>query len=259
MRAVWLADAFTDAGLTVHPHQGWETRGQESFTPKGVMWHHTVTSPNRTDAAIDQFLAVTGSSTTAAPLCNYSTNRDGSISIIAAGTANHGGVGKWNGVSGNRYWVGDEMKNAGTATEPWSGIQLEAARLAAAVVLEKIGSDTSWLCGHKEYAPKRKRDPHSLDMNTERLLVATLMEVDMTDDQDARLKTVEDQVAAILGILRKPLGSIDGPDPRVAWFTASQPTPVDEPAIAAEITKALTPVVAQAVAAGNSQLTLKSV
>lgn len=178
-RATWLADVLTAAGLTIKPYPGWETRGRNDFEPVGLIWHHTVTSPNTADTTVDRMLAVTGSSTTPAPLCNYSTNRDGTISIIAAGTANHGGAGGWQGKSGNRLFLGDEMKNRGTNTlEPWPAVQLESARVAAAAVLDHIRRDASWLCGHKEYAlpPGRKSDPHTLVMDSERARVAALME-----------------------------------------------------------------------------------
>jgi hypothetical protein len=181
MRATWLADVLADAGLKVKPYTGWETRGIDDFAPRGVMLHHTVTKPTTSDAVVDRLLAITGSSKVKAPLCNYSTNRDGSVSIIAAGTANHGGVGRWNGVSGNRYWFGDEMKNLGTSAEPWAPIQVESALRAAAAVLTHIGADASWMCGHKEYATPagRKVDPHSLNMNSLRTVVAELQEDDM--------------------------------------------------------------------------------
>jgi hypothetical protein len=177
MRAVWLADILTDAGLTVRPYPGWETRGKNDLDPMGVMLHHTVTKPTTADVTVDKMLAVTGSSTTPAPLANYSTNRDGTISIIAAGTANHGGSGRWDGVSGNRYFFGDEMKNLGTSSEPWPAVQLESARRAAAAILNHIGAPAQMLCGHKEYATPagRKVDPHSLNMNMERDRVAALM------------------------------------------------------------------------------------
>lgn len=182
-RATWLADVLTDAGLTVRPYPGWETNGKDDFAPRGHMLHHTVTRPTASDAVVDRVLAVTGSSRVKAPLGNISTNRDGSVSIIAAGTANHGGVGRWNGVAGNRYWVGDEMKNWGTAArEPWTARQVDSALIAAAAILTHIGSDASWLCGHKEYAtpPGRKVDPHSLNMNALRAKTKAIMEDDMS-------------------------------------------------------------------------------
>jgi hypothetical protein len=175
MRAVWLADILTDAGLTVRPYPGWETRGGNTFAPRGLIWHHTVTKPSTTDSTVDKMLAVWGSSTVPPPLANYSTNRDGTVSIIAAGIANHGGAGSWNGLSGNRYWFGDEMKNLGTSAEPWPAVQLEAARRAAAAVLAHIEADQSWMCGHKEYAPGRKVDPHTLNMTDERARVKRLL------------------------------------------------------------------------------------
>ena len=113
-----------------------------------------------------------------APLCNYSTNRDGTLSIIAAGRANHAGVGEWAGHSGNKWFLGDEMKNLGTGAEPWPTVQLDAARVAAAAILDHLGQPADMLCGHKEYAlpPGRKVDPHTLNMESNRLIVEALME-----------------------------------------------------------------------------------
>lgn len=188
MRATWLADVLRDAGLTVKPYDGWETRGRDDFEPVGVILHHTVTKPTTSDAVVDRLLAVTGSSTVSPPLCQYSTNRDGSVSIIAAGTANHGGVGRWNGVSGNKFWFGDEMKNAGTAAaEPWVPRQLESAYRAAAAILTHLGQDSSWVTGHKEYAtpPGRKTDPHTISLDTVRKTVGRIMEDHMAlSDED---------------------------------------------------------------------------
>jgi N-acetylmuramoyl-L-alanine amidase len=183
VRATWLGDVLRDAGLTVRSYTGWETRGRNDFTPRGIILHHTVTKPTTPDLIIDKFLATTGSSTTPAPLCNYSTNRDGSISLIAAGTANHGGTGRWLGVTGNKNFFGDEMKNLGTPAEPWNPKQLESARIAAAAIMAHLGFDNAaFVCGHKEYATPagRKSDPHTLDMNAIRLIVTAKMNgVDM--------------------------------------------------------------------------------
>lgn len=178
--AIWLADILKDAGLRLFYVDGWESRGGFGFAPKGVMQHHTVTSPGTADAVVDRMLAIRGSSTVPPPLCNYSTNRDGSVSVIAAGIANHGGKGFWQGYDSNRYFFGDEMKNLGTSAEPWPIIQLDSARVAAAAVLKHLGADAGMLCGHKEYAtpPGRKTDPHTLDMDRERVEVDAIMRGD---------------------------------------------------------------------------------
>lgn len=191
-RAVWLADVLTDAGLKIRPYSGWETRGKTDFTPRGVILHHTVTSPTSLDATVDRMLAVRGSSTTPPPLCNYSTNRDGSVSIIAAGTANHGGQGEWKGLSGNRFFFGDEMKNLGTKAEPWSDRQLESARMAAAAILDHISADVTMVCSHAEYATPagRKTDPHTLDMDKQRLLIAGLFHPLQEDDDMATAQEI---------------------------------------------------------------------
>lgn len=193
-RATWLADVLADAGLLLRPYPGWATRGGSAFNPVGVMWHHTVTGPSTADVVVDKFLATTGSSTTPAPLCNYSTNRDGTISLIAAGTANHGGKGTYGGVAGNSRWFGDEMKNRGTSVEPWPERQLESARLATAAILDHLRKDADWLCAHKEYAtpPGRKSDPHTLNMDAERLTVAALMEDGMWQKPGDKVVTLAD-------------------------------------------------------------------
>lgn len=190
-RAIWLADIIRDTGLKVTPYPGWESRGGDSLDPRGIMLHHTVTRPSTANLVVDRTMAVIGNSSTPPPLCNWSTNRDGSVSIIAAGTANHGGKGSWQGLSGNRYFLADEMKNLGSGNpasvyyEPWSEDQLEAARVVAAAVANHIGMDPEMLCGHKEYGsnppgwPGRKTDPHTLNMDQERLTLRNLMEMSM--------------------------------------------------------------------------------
>lgn len=204
-KALWLPDVLRDAGLTVHARDGWATRGRDDFAPVGVMWHHTVTSPSWPDLDIDMWMASTGTWAAPPPLCNISTNRDGSVSIIAAGTANHGGAGSWRGVSGNRHFVGDEMKNLGTAAEPWPERQLESARIAAAAILRHLDADASMLTAHKEYAtpPGRKSDPHTLNMDAERTRVAALIEevgMPLSDQDKAEIRAiVEDVVARVVG------------------------------------------------------------
>jgi hypothetical protein len=199
LRALYLADVLRDAGLTIKSFEGWEERGGYGFRPKGVILHHTVTKATTADLTVDKMLAVTGSSTVPPPLCNYSTNRDGTISIIAAGTANHGGTGGWNGVSGNSNFFGDEMKNNGV-DEVWPERQLESARIAAAALLKHLGqTDASMLCGHKEYAlpAGRKRDPHTLDMTNERRLVSAIMEGDDMPLTEKEENTVRALLAAL--------------------------------------------------------------
>jgi len=278
-RALWLADILTDAGLVVRPYPGWQTRGSTTLDPQGVMLHHTVTSPNTADAVIDKFLAVTGSLTTPAPLSNYSTNRDGSVSIIAAGTANHGGAGTWKGLTGNKWWLGDEMKNLGSSSlEPWAAKQLEAAYRAAAACLKHIGRDESWLMGHKEYAtpPGRKTDPHTLNMNTVRATIKTILEDDMPLNADD-LKAIKNLLDEKIG----PVGTITDANGNARPFhqytvngvwhataagkrmmdhlvAAGSETPVDEAAIASAVVAAMTPGLQAAVAAELKKLTLKA-
>lgn len=202
--ALWLPDVIRSTGLNVRVYKGWESRGGSSFNPVGYMWHHTVTKPSLSDVTLDVILAERGNSVTPPPLCNISTKRDGSITVIAAGVANHGGKGSWRGRSGNRFFVGDEMANYGTQDrEPWSQIQLESARVAAAAIASYLGMDPQMFCGHKEYGnnppgwPGRKTDPHTLSMEREREMLTLNMEgvSDVwawNDGKGAPIESIED-------------------------------------------------------------------
>jgi hypothetical protein len=52
---------------------------------------------------------------------------------------------------------------------------LDAYRKLSTQILIHLGASPDMMCGHKEWAPKRKVDPISLDMNSEREKVGDLM------------------------------------------------------------------------------------
>lgn len=176
MRWSWLPAVLKAAGLPVVVVDGADARGRDDgMDNPGVVWHHTVTGTNWTTAAVNNLLAYKGNATTPPPLCNVGVERDGTHYIIATGVANHAGAGAWNGMSGNRSMIGFELYNVGTAAEPWPLAQLDSVRRATAAILLHVKRSEAYLCGHKEWAPGRKSDPHSLDMAWERSYIKSIL------------------------------------------------------------------------------------
>jgi N-acetyl-anhydromuramyl-L-alanine amidase AmpD len=115
------------------------------------------------------------------PLSQLCLGRDGTFFVVAAGRANHAGVGNWQGVTtGNSNFIGIEAENTGLMdgpnADPWPDVQLDAYRRGVAAILEKIRTNAIMCCGHKEYALPvgRKRDP-TFDMEDFRMRVAAIM------------------------------------------------------------------------------------
>lgn len=167
-----IRTALKDWGLTVVEVAGWETRGDPYFQPHGHVLHHDVIADQPGTSDRVPSLIVVGRSDLPGPLCNFWLERDGNVHLVAAGEANHAGEGGWRGLSGNHSVWGTEMNNLGTPADPWPDAQLEAMVRLAAATAEFSGFDASYVCGHKEWAPDRKIDPHSIDMGTFRGRVA---------------------------------------------------------------------------------------
>lgn len=157
-----IANRLRAYGLQVVEVAGWQTRGSSYFDPKGVVAHHTASHAGRDAPALG--ICINGRAGLAGPLANIVLSRSGIVYVIAAGRANHAGSGGFRGLSGNSSVFGIEAENNGVG-EPWGQAQLDAYYKVCAALLEDIGRDSSWVCGHKEWAPRRKIDPTGLDMN----------------------------------------------------------------------------------------------
>lgn len=160
-RLDWLADALTDAGLTVQPFAGWETRGRSTrYDPRIIVDHHTA-GPLR-GSAPSLGVCVNGRPDVPGPLCNLLTGRDGVVHVIAAGRSNNAGPGgapQW-GATHNRHTIGHEVEHTGNlATEPLNGRQLETIAAVDAVICARLGWEAGRCIGHREWAPGRKIDP----------------------------------------------------------------------------------------------------
>ena len=137
------------------------------------MWHHTASAMGRDLPSLN--VVTNGRPDLPGPLCHVLTGRSNRNVVIAAGRANHAGAGKWNGSStGNSRYFGIEVENVGTAAEPWRPDQLQnVAEVTAAL----IGYDAGLVadcCMHKEWAPQRKVDMHTVSGNEMRSRVMQL-------------------------------------------------------------------------------------
>jgi hypothetical protein len=175
---VGLGRRLRKAGLRVRKVPGWETRGRPAtFTPRRTMFHHTASGRNSGNAPC-LGLVTRGTNLVPGPLCNILIGRDGTVFLIAAGYANHAGLGgPHRGIpkdSANRYVVGFEVENDGRG-EPWTKKQLEACDKAFAVTLKFLRRARSRNhFGHKEWT-SRKIDPAGIDMKRDRRRVTQML------------------------------------------------------------------------------------
>jgi peptidoglycan hydrolase-like protein with peptidoglycan-binding domain len=176
----WLPQVLLNAGLRVAEQPDWLNRGRgDVSTIKGVMCHHTAGALAGNMPSLG--IVTHGRVDLAGPLAQLGLGRDGTFFVVAAGRANHAGVGNWQGLSGgNSSFIGIEAENtghtSGSNADPWPAVQMDAYRRGVAAILRKIGANAIMCCGHKEYALPvgRKSDP-TFDMSDFRLQVAAIM------------------------------------------------------------------------------------
>ena len=161
-----VLEAVSDWGLTVVEHDGWATRGEEVFDPRGHVVHHDAAGP--ADRVPEMIVA--GRDDLPGPLTNFWLTRSGVVHVVAAGKAHHAGRGGFAGLEGSGSVWGSHMNNRGSEDDLWPDEQLEAMARLAAATAEYSGFDSSAVCGHKEWTD-RKVDPHTVDMDDFRLLV----------------------------------------------------------------------------------------
>lgn len=170
-RQLWIADKCREWGLPVVEVAGWKTRGSATFNPRGVICHHTA------GAATGDYPSLRvvrdGRSGLPGPLSQVGLGRTGKVYVIAAGRANHAGRGGWRGLSGNTSVLGIEAESVGTRDD-WTAAQRANYPVLVAALLDGIGRDESWACGHKEWT-RRKIDPAYWDMSRLRADVRALL------------------------------------------------------------------------------------
>ena len=171
-RDTGIADRLRRRGLKVVEVAGWQTRGNSSFSPRGSVDHHTAGSSrgNAPSLAVCTY----GRAGLSGPLCNVLVGRDNTCYVIAAGRANHAGRGGWNGLRYNSSVYGVERENVGYASrEPWRPDQDFVAGVVHAALIEGRASAQN-VCEHKEWAPSRKIDAHTVNGNDMRHFVGEI-------------------------------------------------------------------------------------
>lgn len=169
-----IIERMRKRGVKVQEIAGWQTRGRDgAFTPKAVFEHHDASSL-KTGNSGALGIIVAGRPGIPGPLSQFQVGRDGTWFVVAAGRANHAGLGGPKvGIpadSGNQYAYGVEVANNGV-DEPYSAaLQTSLDKGLASILDEMNNSDTNQLIGHKEWAPTRKSDPrHSMNWRRDRV------------------------------------------------------------------------------------------
>lgn len=165
-----VLEALGDWHLSVVEHDGWTTRGDDRFDPRGHVLHHDVIEHTETVPEV----VVAGRPDLPGPLSNFWLSRSGVVHLLAAGRANHAGEGGFGGLEGNGSVWGTQMNNLGVEDDPWPDDQLEAMVRLAAATADFSGFEAGKVCGHKEWSD-RKIDPHTIDMADFRTRVAAQM------------------------------------------------------------------------------------
>jgi hypothetical protein len=183
---IHLAGLMRSVGITVREANGWRTRTANGpFEPVGVMMHHTVgLLPGVLPDIVNNNKA------------NFFVDRAGVLTVVAAGRANHAGMGAQrvlddtrNGIAptgtaaqrglpdaliGNGHYYGFENENRGDGVQTWPAVQLATMARGAAALCRRHGWTANRVVAHKEWT-SRKPDPAGIDMNTFRASVAALI------------------------------------------------------------------------------------
>lgn len=162
-----------ERGLVVNEVAGWRERGRPgTFRPQAVIEHHDASTIKSGNAGALPII-ISGRAGIPGPLSQWQVARNGEWFVVAAGTANHAGRGGFRGLTGNSQVWGVEVANDGVG-EPYSAQLHHSLNVGLNVLLEVLGRDRGWLCGHKEWAPRRKSDPrHSMDWRRQSLTASS--------------------------------------------------------------------------------------
>lgn len=162
---LWLADVLRAAGLDVVEYPGWRERTAKlgTKTTWGVLCHHDAVAARPSRARITPGIIAHGHADLSGPISQLLITDDCKVHVIAAGRANHAGVGLIPGTlytSGNAHLLGIEVNNDGVG-EQWSAPLLETYLTTVAACLRHLGLGAERAIAHKEFAlPRgRKIDP----------------------------------------------------------------------------------------------------
>ena len=179
--------ALRREGLQPVEHPGWRTHNRNSRGPwgpvNGVLIHHTA---GRNSLALIR----TGRPDLPGPLAHAHVAKDGTLTLVGNGRANHAGRVAFNAfhavvredhhpwpsvasgtVDGNTHFYGLEVENLGDRHDPYPAAQYDAAVRWATAICRAHDWHADSVVGHKETSIEGKIDP-SFDMNAFRRAVA---------------------------------------------------------------------------------------
>lgn len=174
-------------GLRVETYGDWKTHSRNHKGPwspvHGVMLHHTA---GREDGAVA--FCHRGTSDTPGPLCHGVIHKNGTVTVISVGRANHAGGGDPNvlaavkderygdrppvthehqgsvgSVDGNAPFYGFECVNLGDNSDSWPAIQVDAMVRASAAICRAKGWTEKSAIFHREWSD-HKPDPRGPGM-----------------------------------------------------------------------------------------------
>lgn len=218
-------------GVSFTEHPGWRTNnraGHGAWGPvNGSMVHHTASG----DGVGIVELCYSGRADLPGPLCHGVVHKDGTVTLVGNGRANHAGAGALNvysavldeirvpapgadTVDGNAHFYGWECVNLGTGKDPWPDVQLEAMVRVQAAVCEFHGWGAQSVIGHLEWTT-RKIDPRGFTMVSMRALVAAHLAAGPSTEDDVTTvdlssTSIEAVAARVLlkdGVIANPVES----------------------------------------------------
>ncbi|MFE6482389.1 N-acetylmuramoyl-L-alanine amidase [Streptomyces sp. NPDC057757] len=193
MSAAQFAAGLRAEGVTVKGRSGWSTHNRNSkgaWGPlNGVMIHHTVSGDG--DGIVN--VCWSGRPDLPGPLCHGVIHKNGTVTLVGWGRANHAGAGDPDAlaavvdesavhpapnertVDGNARFVGFECVNLGDGRDPWPEAQLDAIARASAAVCRYYGWGADSVIGHLEWT-NQKIDPRGFAMRSMRDRIAERLE-----------------------------------------------------------------------------------
>ncbi|GAA3520574.1 hypothetical protein FHR32_000290 [Streptosporangium album] len=194
-----LAIAARRTGYPVTEVPGWQQRGHgPQPAVRGIVCHHTA-GPAAGGDYPSLAVVRSGRADLAGPLSHFGLGRDGRIYVIAAGRCWHNAP-STSDLHTNSNSLGIEAENDGR--QPWPGDQVDAYQRLCAELCREFGLWASAVKGHKE-VNAFKSDPHSIDMNDFRAVVARLI---AGEDDDVSAKELWQHE------LKVPFGSPENPE-----------------------------------------------
>lgn len=157
--ATRLERAVKNAGVKYNKASGWASHGRGTMGAiKTIVCHHTAGPKSGNSPSLN--VVRNGRPGLNGPLAQLFLARDGTVTIVGAGIANHAGVVRSNSYA-NSHAIGIEAENTGLSNDPWPAHQIDAYAKLCKALCKEFGLSTSRVLGHKEVcAPVgRKPDP----------------------------------------------------------------------------------------------------